>query len=313
MTELSIVVPLYGCRPTLEQLVEELTASCSSVTSEFEIILVDDRGPDKPWDLMLEIAKRNNHVRCVRLARNFGQHPAIWAGLNTSKGRWVVVMDGDLQDDPSFVAELFRRARSGGNDYLIVERGTWSDSKFRRVSSAAFYSVFSYLAGVKLSSRWGNFGIYSRQVIDAVLSIREQNVFFPAAVAWVGFDSEHVLLDRDERMQGESAYNLNKMLILAAKTIVAFSNRPLRISIHLGLAVSALSAVVALLLLLVGLLGGTAIEGWTSIMLSIWFFSGLIVANLGLLGIYLGRVFAEVKNRPVYIVSEDVGTVRADV
>lgn len=304
---ITVLSPVYGCRDCLVSLVERVRAAFEETGFAWELILVDDRGPDEPWPLICELAAEDERVRGVRLARNHGQHLAIWAGLEAARGDWVAVVDCDLQDDPAAIPALYERAITESADAVIVERGSWSDSWFRRFASNTFYRLVDVLGGIKLQNT-GNFGLYSRKVVDSLVMFREQEVFLPMMVALTGLKSTTHQINRSERAAGRSSYSFLKLVRMAAEIIVRFSDRPLKLSVVVGFAFSAISASISLFLLIAWLFGAFTVPGWTSTILSVWFLSGMIMATLGVHGFYLGRVFAEVKARPRIVIETTTET-----
>lgn len=310
---ISVVSPVYGCRDCLVSLVQAVAAAFKDTDLDWELLLIDDRGPDDPWPMITELAAGEPRVRGVRLTRNHGQHLAIWAGLEAAKGDWVAVIDCDLQDDPKIIPVLFAEAQEQSVEAMVVDRGVWVDTWFRRAASSLFYRMIDLLAGVSMKSNIGNFGIYSRRMVDILLLYQEQEVFLPIIVAMTGLERGFHSLDRSGRAAGESTYNLLRLVRLAIAIVIRFSDRPLKLSVLVGLAFSSLSAIVSIFILAAWLVGAFTVPGWTSVILSLWFLSGLIMAVLGVHGFYIGRIFAEVKTRPRILVeqtTEDNGPVR---
>lgn len=302
MTKLiSIVSPVYGCSECLEELYEKVKSAFPNNNLEWELILVDDRGPDDPWSTITKLSKIDHRVKGIRLSKNSGQHMAIWVGLQNSNGDWVAVIDCDLQDDPSIIPELFSTAIDQKVEAVIVNRGSWSDTWFRRAASRIFYNIVNLLAGVKLENS-GNFGLYSKNMVQALLTFEEQEVFLPMMVALTGFKTERFKLDRSGRAVGTSSYSFWRLMRLASSIIIRFSDRPLKLSILVGFSFSMLSGLASIFLIISWALGALSVPGWASTVLSIWFLSGLILATLGIQGFYIGRVFAEVKKRPRFII-----------
>jgi glycosyltransferase involved in cell wall biosynthesis len=295
--DISIVTPVYGCTDCLEALVDAVWYALNGTDLTWELIFVDDRGPDTPWPLIEDLAQRHAQVRGLRLARNHGQHLAIWAGLEEARGDWVAVIDCDLQDDPGIIPDLYKKAVTDKVEAIVVNRGSWSDSAFRRAASNLFYRLVHTLAGVRISNI-GNFGIYSRRMVDTLLMFGEQEVFLPIMVSLTGLQTGQMETDRSQRAAGASSYSLRRLIRLAIAIIIRFSDRPLKLSVIVGLAFSGLSALISMVLVIGWLAGVFTVQGWTSTILSMWFLSGLIMAVLGIHGFYLGRIFAEVQNRP---------------
>lgn len=307
---ISIVSPVYGCRDCLEALADAVRDAFDGTDLGWELVLIDDRGPDKPWAKICELSKMDPRIRGVRLARNHGQHLAIWAGLEASRGDWVALVDCDLQDDPAVIPELHKAAIEKNTEAMLVDRGSWHDSVFRRAASAAFYNLVEALAGIRMKNI-GNFGLYSRRMVDTLLMFEEQEVFLPMMVSLTGLQTDQMVVNRDKRLMGESSYSVGRLVSLAIAIIVRFSDRPLKLSVIIGLAFSTLSAFLSVFLVLAWLMGSFTVPGWTSTILSLWFLSGLIMATLGIHGFYIGRVFAEVKNRPRILVEQSTDEVIA--
>lgn len=299
----TVITPVYGCAGCLEELYTRLVAALSPIDQNFEIIMVNDASPDRAWQAIGTLADRDERVRGINLSRNFGQHAAITAGLDYARGEWIVVLDCDLQDQPEEIPKLYALARQGF-DIVLARRVSRQDSLIRRLSSKCFYGVLSYMTATEQDSAIANFGIYHRSVIAAISSIRESHRYFPTMVRWVGFRSTTADVSHAPRKEGKSSYNVRKALNLAFNTIMAFSDKPLRLTVRLGLAISFVSFIVALYLIYRALTGTLTVAGWASVMVSLWFLSGLIVAILGVIGTYLGRAFDEAKKRPLYIVQE---------
>jgi glycosyltransferase involved in cell wall biosynthesis len=297
----SIVSPVYGCRSCLEALCQSVRTAFEGSGLRWELVLVDDRGPDMPWPLICDLARDDPRIRGVRLSRNHGQHLAIWAGLAEARGDWVAVVDCDLQDDPAVLPLLHQQASATRVDALVVDRGNWSDSRFRRLASRGFYGLIAVLGGVRIDNI-GNFGIYSRRMVDNLLLFREQEVFLPMMIALTGLKRETYRLDRSDRAAGTSSYSLRRLLGLATAITIRFSDRPLTLSVIVGLLFSLLSAAISVFLLIGWLSGAFTVPGWTSTVLSVWFLSGLIMATLGVHGFYIGRIFSETKMRPRIVV-----------
>jgi dolichol-phosphate mannosyltransferase len=307
MTEVffSIVSPVYRAEKIIPTLVKRIEDSISQITSNYEIILVEDCGPDNSWAAIESIAKTNLRVKGIKLSRNFGQHYAITAGLDQCKGEWIVVMDCDLQDQPEEIINLYAKAKEGF-DIVLARRAQRKDGFFKRFFSAAFYKTLSYLTGSEQDETVANFGIYSKKVIDAVVSMRESIRYFPTMIKWVGFESAKIDVVHDSREEGESSYDFKKLLKLALEIILAFSDKPLRLMIKIGLIISLVSVIIAIDAIYSWFNGDISVLGYTSIIVSIWLLSGIIISTLGLVGLYVGKTFEGVKNRPIYLIQKKI-------
>lgn len=301
--KISVITPVYGCTDCLRQLYQKVREAFENAGVEWELVLIDDRGPDDPWPVISQIASEDKRVCGVRLSRNHGQHLAIWAGLTRATGDWVAVIDCDLQDDPSVILELYHAAVDRDVEMILVDRGDWSDSWYRRVASRMFMKIVKILGGLNIDNT-GNFGIYSRKTVETLLRFEEQEVFLPMMVALIGFRSDVYRLNRSKRITGRSSYSFIKLIAMAISIIIRFSDRPLRLSIVVGFSLSFISAIISVALVVFWAFGQFTVPGWTSTVLSVWFLSGLILATLGMHGFYLGKVFAEIKRRPRIIIEE---------
>lgn len=301
--KLSVVSPVYRAELVLEELVERISNSIPSAFNSFEIILVDDFSPDKSWQKIEEISKRNNNVRGFKLSRNFGQHYAITAGLNQVKGDYIVVLDCDLQDQPEEINKLFVESQKG-YDIVLARRYERKDSLYKKTVSKLFYKTLSYLTGTKQDATVANFGIYSKQVIDEVVKLEEKIKYFPTMVKWVGFSTSYVNVEHASRSEGKSNYNLKKLLNLALDIILAYSDKPLRLIIKFGLSIALISFIMVIYVLFEKMTGKVSVSGYASLIISIWFLSGCLLTTLGVVGLYIGKIFEGVKNRPSYIIEK---------
>ena len=301
--EISIVSPIYRAESIVETLVTELKKTLNALQVTFEIILVDDRSPDNSWEVMKQLSEQHPEVKSVRLSRNFGQHPAITAGLSLAKGNWVVVMDCDMQDQPKEIAKLYAKTKEGF-EVVLAKRTQRQDTFLKKLASKLYYKVFNYLAGVNVNNEIANFGIYNKKVIASILKMGDALIFFPLFVRWVGFKTVEIEIEHASRQEGESSYSVFKLFQLAFNTIISFSDKPLRLFLKLGLSISVLSLIGAIRIAYKALKGQIEVMGYSSIFVSIWFFSGLIISILGIIGIYLGKHYNQSKNRPIFIIDD---------
>jgi len=298
---ISVVVPVYKAEKTLDELYRRLKLAIETITPAFEIVLVEDCGGDNSWGVIERLAAADPRVRGLQFSRNFGQHYGITAGLDHCSGEWAVVMDCDLQDRPEEIPRLYAKAQEG-YDVVLALRGPRQDPLLKRATSWLFYRLFSYLADIDIDGDSGNFRIMSRQVIDNFGRMREQLRFFGGHVQWMGFPTTGIQVQHAGREEGKSTYTFAKLRKLAADTILAYSDKPLRMAVSLGLSIAAISFCFGGWILLRALFHGIAIPGWASMIVSLYFIGGLIIGILGILGLYLGKTFDEVKRRPLYIV-----------
>ena len=310
MPHLSIVSPVYQAEKIISVLVQRIESAVSKITDDFEIILVEDCGTDNSWNEIEKITAVNPRVIGIKLSKNFGQHYAITAGLDHAKGDWIVVMDCDLQDQPEEIGKLYAKALEG-YDVVLARRLKRKDNLFKKLFSVLFYRTLGYLTGSRQDERIANFGIYHRKVIEAVVSMRESIRYFPTMIKWVGFRTASVDVIHDARSEGKTSYNLRKLINLALDIILAFSDKPIRLLIKFGLIVSFFSFIGAIRALTLWFNGEISVLGYTSLIISVWFLSGIIISTLGLVGLYVGKIFEGVKKRPIYIIEKIINDNKA--
>lgn len=298
---LSVVIPVYKAENCLDELYQRLKAALESISPNFEIVLVEDNGGDNSWKGIERLAAADPRVHGIQFSRNFGQHYGITAGLDHCHGDWVVVMDCDLQDRPEEIPRLYAKAQEG-YDVVLARRGTRRDPLLKLMASWLFYKTFSYLADIEYDGESGNFRIISRKVVTNYCRIREQLRFFGGLVQWMGFPTASIEVEHDERFEGKSTYTYAKLWKLASETIIAHSDKPLRLAVRFGFLMAFFSFCYGTYILGLALMYGSPIPGWNSLIVSLYFIGGIIIAILGIIGIYLGKTFDESKKRPLYII-----------
>jgi len=286
-----------------------LTNTLSGISENFEILMINDASPDDAWERIEELAQNDSRVKGINLSRNFGQHHAITAGLDYARGEWIVVMDCDLQDQPEEIAKLYAKAQEG-YDIVFGRRAKRQDSYFKRLSSRLFYRLYDYLTDSHTDSSIANYSILSHKVLKALRRYREQNRSYGLFVNMLGFKRVNIDIVHSKRAEGKSSYTLNKLINLAIDGIVSQSNKPLKLSIKFGFLLSFITIVYALWLVFRHTVYGITVEGWTSVMVSIYFIAGLLFLNMGFLGLYIGKIFDETKSRPLYIVSQTTKSIK---
>ena len=301
MAHLSVVIPVYKAEACLEELHRRLAAALGAITEDYEILLVEDCGGDRSWDIIRALAARDPRVKGLQFSRNFGQHYGITAGLDHCDGDWVVVMDCDLQDRPEEIPRLYAKAQEGWH-VVIARRGRRRDPWHKRLPSWAFYKAFRWLADVEHDAETSNFRILSRKVVLGFRQVREQLRFLGGIVSWLGYPTATVDVEHGERHAGRSTYTLGKLWKLASDTIIAYSDKPLRLAIRFGFGLAFLALLYGLYITVHAIRYGTVITGWASLIVSIYFLGGIIIAILGVMGIYIGKSFDESKKRPLYVV-----------
>lgn len=301
--KISVVVPVYGCPPAVKPLVDRLSDTIEQITTEYEIILVNDACPYGSWGEIVAASKCNNHVIGINLARNFGQARAILAGLDKSDGDWIVVMDCDLQDRPEGILDLYKKAQEG-YDVVFARRKDRKDTALVKFLSRSFYHVYNYFTDGNYDGSINNFSIASRQVINQFCFMREQTRAYTLFIKWLGFRQTEIDIDADARYEGKSAYNFKKKMDLACNLITSQSNKPLVMSIRLGMCCAFGSFLFVFYQIARYFKLGNIPIGWTSVIASIYLMGGLILIALGILGIYIGNIFSETKHRPIYVIKD---------
>jgi dolichol-phosphate mannosyltransferase len=298
---ISVVSPVYGCKTCLYELYIRLKSTLEKITSDFEIILINDASPDNAWDTIVELANKDKRVKGIDLSRNFGQHYAITAGIDKCRGEWVIVMDCDLQDQPEEIIKLYNKAVEG-SQIVFAQRIQRNDRWVKRYFSKLFYSILGYLTNTIQDSAIANFGIYHKNVIDSIRKMGDYHKYFPAMVRWVGFKYSKIPVAHAERNNGHSSYSFKKSVRLAVDIILSFSDKPLRMTVKFGFLISCMSLVFAIYNLFLYFDNKILVPGYTSLIISVWFLSGLTIMVLGVVGLYIGKTFDKVKGRPSYIV-----------
>jgi len=302
---ISVVSPVYGCPEAIPELCRRLHLSLQAIADNYEIILVDDASPDDSWARIVSESQSDTRVKGIRLSRNFGQHYAITAGLDFADGDWVVVMDCDLQDQPDDISILYSTALGEKKDIVLGRRVERHDNWWKRLGANLFYRTFSWLSGTPMDPTIGTFRILSKQVVLAYRSMEESHRLFSGMLQWLGFDVGYVSVSHPDRYEGRTSYTMRRLLKLAMDGIVSFSIRPLFFGIGVGLFFSFMSFLYGLYLLLrLALYGPFGVQGWVSTVLLVAFLGGLILLCIGILGLYVGRIFQQVKRRPVYVIGK---------
>ncbi len=304
--ELSVVVPVYGCEPCLVELHRRLTEVLgASLTDDYEIIYVDDRSPDGAWATLQDLAGRDSRVRLIRLSRNFGQHPAITAGLAESRGRWIVVTDCDLEDPPEEIPRLYSTALEG-YDVVLSRRSARRQTFFRRLTARVYRRLANFIAKTEVDSEFTNLSIASRKVIDAFLQLNDLDRQYLLILLWLGFEHTTIEVDQSERYAGGSAYSFAGLVRVAADGIFFQTTNLLRWVVYTGFAVAALGLIAAGALITYATLFENPPPGWASLGVLLMLMTGVIVISTGVTGLYVGKIFGQVKGRPLYVIDERV-------
>lgn len=301
MAHISIVSPIYKAEECIVELCRRLKLAIEPLTEDFEIILVEDRSPDNSWDVIQNEAEKDSRVKGIRLSRNFGQHRAITAGLDVANGDWTIIMDCDLQDLPEDIPLLYFKALEG-YEIVIAQFEVRTESRMSQAVSKTFWKCLSWLAGMSFDYRTGNFRIISKSVLKNFRLYKEQLRYIGGINHLMGFTSTSLIVQRGKRYAGNTSYTFQTRLAAAFEFIIAYSDKPLKFSVLAGLSISLFSIFFGILIFILSLNNIYTVPGWASIMVSLYFIGGLIIANLGVLGHYIGKIFDETKRRPLYLI-----------
>ena len=308
MTALSIVIPCFNeqeCLPTLHQRVT--AAATAAVGDDYELVLVNDGSQDRTWPLMQEMATSDPHLVAIDLSRNHGHQLALTAGLDLARGDIVLIIDADLQDPPEVLGEMIATMHREAADVVYgVRTQRAGETRFKRATAHAFYRLLAAATEVQIPVDAGDFRLMSRRALDALLAMPEQARFIRGMVAWIGFRQVPFAYNRDERFAGTTKYPLSKMIHFALDALTGFSSAPLKLASHAGLAL-ALGSVLIILYIFAGWASGRSVPGWTSLMLVVVVLGAVQMFVLALMGEYIGRLYSQSKNRPLYIVQDIAG------
>lgn len=299
---ISVVSPVYKSEKIVAELVLQLKNSLTTITDDFEIVLVCDGSPDNSWNEILKCCVEDKRVVGINLSRNFGQHPALSAGLKYAKGECVVVIDCDLQDNPTEIIRMYE-LKNQGYDIVHTRRIKRKDGLMKRLSSKVFNAVYTFLSGMKVDGSVPNFCMLSKKVVEEFNKMGEISRSFQSLTSYLGFKTITIDTEHQNRYEGKSSYSIMKLLKLSEDVIISNSNRPLRIGITIG-AIMTLLSLVLVFYNTVLYLTKSVVPGFSSTIISIWFVGGAIMMMLGISGLYIDRIFNQVKNRQLYIVDE---------
>jgi glycosyltransferase involved in cell wall biosynthesis len=298
--EISVVVPVYGCQDCLGHLHERLVATLDELGPSYEIILVDDRAEDGSWEEIECLVEIDPSVRGILLSRNFGQHAAITAGLRHARGGWVVVMDCDLQDPPEDIPRLYAKALEG-HDIVFGRRIRKPTGNLRRLVGRLYFRGIHAFGGARLDGQYGNFSVISRKVVDVFLEFRDQDRHYVMILTWLSFDTASVEYQPASRYRGRSSYTLPRLLEHAVDGVFFQTTVLLRWIVYLGFFLAFLGGAFAVYLL-GARIAGEAYPGWTSIVVLVLVIGGFIILSTGITGLYIGKVFDQSRERPVFVV-----------
>ena len=302
---ISLVIPMFNEEENIRELYERSKKTLETIGSH-EIIFVNDGSRDRTLEKILELADKDKNVKIIDFSRNFGHQTAITAGMDNSQGEAVVIMDGDLQDTPETILELVKKWKEG-YEVVYAKRRTRKDSFFKRATAYAFYRIIKKIANIDITEDTGDFCLLDKKVIDALKKIKEHSRFVRGLTSWVGFKKGIILFDREERKRGNTSYPLKKMLKFAYDGITSFSYFPLKMATYLGVFSAFMGFIWGIYAIYQKIYNPeTTVQGWTTVVVAIFFLGGIQLIVLGMIGEYIGRIYTEAQNRPPYIVRQKI-------
>jgi dolichol-phosphate mannosyltransferase len=304
MNYLSIISPVYKAEEIIDELVKRIHQEVSKITSDYEVILVDDGSPDRSWSNIEVNCQKDARVKGIRLSRNFGQHYAVTAGMSAANGKLIVIMDCDLQDDPSHIASLID-AHHKGNEIVFTRRIERKHSLQKRISAWIYNLLFHFFSESQYDVDVGSLVLFTAKVKDTVLKLEDRDRLYVQMLKWVGYKSTYVTVEHKKRFSGESSYTIMKLLKLAMQGWTSHSDKLLRLSIYGGFMLSLTTFLISLVIIIRYFTEGFQ-PGWPSLFIAIMFSTGLILISIGIAGIYIGKTFEQSKRRPLFIVDKKI-------
>ena len=308
---ISIIAPVYNEEQALPVLYDRISETLDAIGESWELVLVNDGSWDRSSEIMRELNEKDQRVRIVNFSRNFGHQIAITAGADYAQGQAVIIIDADLQDPPSLFADMIDKWREGYEVVYAIRKERKGESKFKLWTASIFYRLINSITGVDIPLDTGDFRLMDRKVVDAMRRLREHHRFMRGLSVWVGFKQTGVEYVREERYAGETKYPFSKMLRFALDGITSFSFFPLQLATYLGFVIAGLSILAIIATIILRLSGSQAFFGQATTLVTVLFLGGVQLISLGIIGEYLGRIYEEVKSRPLYIVDEAVGFEKA--
>jgi glycosyltransferase involved in cell wall biosynthesis len=304
---ISVIIPTYNAADCLKPLYDRLSRVLLQITDKFELLFIEDCSKDHSWDTLVQMSKRLPYIRAVKLSRNFGQQAAITAGLSICKGEWAVVMDCDLQDPPEEIMKMWSKAKEG-YDLVLARRIERKQSVLRRTFGKIYFGLLSVFSMSRIDGDFSSFTLVSRKVVDAFLSFSDRNRHYMMIIQWLGFERAIIDYQQGERFAGESSYSFRTLLKLAAQGFLFQTTVLLQLIIALGFLVSLVGVVLFAWTLWNYAAHANVLPGWTSVIDTLLILGGLILISIGVLGLYVGEIFDQVKQRPLFLLSKEVAS-----
>lgn len=306
--EISAVIPIYNEEGNIPLMYERMSKVLSQISSDYEIIFVNDFSKDSSLDMIKDLSKKDSHIRYISFSRNFGHQIAVSAGLDYSKGKAVVIIDGDLQDPPELITKMYEKYKEGYKVVYAKRASRKGVSVFKKIAYKSFYRILDKLTEIKIPLDTGDFRLIDRVIIKHLQDMPERNKFIRGQIAWIGYKQTFVEYDRDARYRGETGYSFSKLMKLAIDGITGFSSKPLKFASSMGIIVSFFSFLVIVYALISQFVFNTPLRGWTSLIISVSFIGGVQLITIGIIGEYISRMSNDIKKRPLYIIEENTET-----
>ncbi len=304
MIELSVVIPVFNEQEIIQQLYSRIQAAVSAITPDYELVFVNDGSIDATLFRLMELSEHDSKVKFISFSRNFGHQIAVTAGLDHCQGKAVVIIDGDLQDPPELIPEMYRKFQEGFEVVYAKRTKRKGESFFKRITAKLFYRILKRITSVDIPMDVGDYRLIDRKIVDYLKLMPEQNKFLRGQIAWLGFRQTFVEFERNSRTTGKTGYPLSKMIKFALDGITGFSNSPLRLVTNLGLFISLMAFAIIVYALYAHYFLHQTITGWTSLIISSMFIGGIQLLSIGIIGEYISRINTNVRNRPLYIVEK---------
>ncbi len=300
--DLSIIIPIYNEQDNIPVLYNRLSKVAQSMSLSYELLFINDGSVDASLGMLIALSQSDSNVNYINLSRNFGHQIAVTAGIDNCKGDAVVIIDADLQDPPELIEDLYRKMQEGFEVVYARRRNRSGESILKKATAKIFYRILTKITTVKIPVDTGDFRILDRKVVNVLKNMPEQQKYLRGQIAWIGFNQTHIEYDRDERHAGHTGYTYSKMIRLALDGITSFSNLPLKFATIAGFVVSGITFLVALYALYARFISKDYVPGWTSLIIAVLFIGGVQLITIGIIGEYMSRVSANVRNRPLYII-----------
>jgi dolichol-phosphate mannosyltransferase len=303
--EFSIIIPIYNEQENIHKLYDRLKSVMNGMNVSHEFVFVNDGSRDRSMILIKELAAKDNSVRYINLSRNFGHQIAVTAGIDHVRGKAIVIIDADLQDPPELIAEMYAKMKEGFEVVYAKRKSRKGESTLKKLTAKWFYRILASITSIDIPVDTGDFRLMDRKIVDVLRTMPEQQKFLRGQISWIGFNQTYVEYNRDERQGGETGYTYKKMLRFALDGITSFSNLPLKFATAAGFVVSGITFIVILYALYARFISKDFVPGWTSLILAVLFIGGVQLITIGIIGEYISRLSANVRNRPLYIMAEN--------